>query len=335
MAFESDTLTPTRPAAAAPVSRLRLKRLLIQSLGISAFYGIVLIFFSIKAPSFLSGINAAGILAVAGALGLVAIGQTFVIIVGGFDLSVGGIVPLCAVVYGLTINAHGIVIATVLSLGVGCVAGVVNGIIVAKLNINALIGTLATLSVSGGLAYVVTDGLTESVTASGGGFWGENAFWLIQNGVLALAAVGIVGAAVLRYTTFGRSVFAIGGNREAAELAGIRCDLVKIEVYVLSGGCAAFGGILLTSQLLASAPNVGTDTTLNSIAAVVLGGASLAGGVGGVPGTIVGVLLLGTIANGLSLMQVASFYQTIITGGVLLLAVGFARIRETMLQVLR
>ncbi|MGH3276894.1 MAG: ABC transporter permease, partial [Streptosporangiaceae bacterium] len=299
MATHADPAPPPRPDVPFP-AQLRPRRLLIQSLGIGAFYGLVLIFFSIKAPSFMTGSNAAGILAVAAALGLVAIGQTFVIIVGGFDLSVGGVVPLCAVVYGLTINKHGIVLATVLTLAVGCVAGILNGIIVAKFNINALIGTLATLSVTGGLAYVVTDGLTESVTATSGGFWGDNAFWQIQNGVIALAGLALIATALLKYTTFGRSVYAIGGNREAAELAGIRCDLVKIEVYILSGCCAAFAGILLTSQLLASAPNVGTDTTLNSIAAVVLGGASLAGGVGGVPGTIVGVLLLGTIANGLS-----------------------------------
>ena len=142
--------------------------------------------------------------------------------------------------------------------------------------------------------------------------------------------LAVVGGLFLKFSVYGRSVYTIGGNREAAELAGLRVNAIAISGYVLSAACAAFGGAISASQLLASAPSIGTDTTLNSIAAVVLGGAALTGGVGGMSGTILGVLLLGTIADGLALLQVASFYQTVITGAVLLVAVGFSRARDVL-----
>jgi ribose/xylose/arabinose/galactoside ABC-type transport system permease subunit len=128
-------------------------------------------------------------------------------------------------------------------------------------------------------------------------------------------------------------IYSIGGNREASRLAGIRVDLITTSVYVISAGLSTFAGGMLAQQLLAGAPTVGANSALNSIAAVILGGASLSGGVGGIPGTIVGVLVLGTIANGMALMQVPSFYQQIATGAILLLAVGFGRLRAIFGQL--
>jgi len=143
--------------------------------------------------------------------------------------------------------------------------------------------------------------------------------------LLALAA-----AFLLRFTIFGRMVYAVGGNPEASRLAGIRVDLVVIAVYVLCAALASFAGVVVSSQLLAGSATVGADAALSSIAAVVLGGASLSGGIGGIGGTMIGVLILGTVANGMALLQVPSFYQQIATGGILLLGVGFARLREVL-----
>src|SRR5690606_33973226 len=137
-------------------------------------------------------------------------------------------------------------------------------------------------------------------------------------------------AALLRFSIFGRMIYAVGGNAEASRLAGIRTDRVIIGVYLLCGAFAALAGIVVSSQLLAGSATVGSDAALSSIAAVVLGGASLSGGVGGIAGTLIGVLILGTVANGMALLQVPAFYQQIATGLILLMGVGFARLREVL-----
>jgi ribose transport system permease protein len=318
-------------AASYRVPRPSSRRLLIELIGIGGFYAIVVAYFSIRIDGFLGADTAETILAGATVLGLVAVGQTFAIISGGFDLSVGGMVPLGAVLYGELLNSSGIGLALLLTVAAGVAVGLVNGVIVARMKINALIGTLAMLSVTGGVAFIVADGQTIPLTGAHAGLWGDPALLGLQTGTVAFVVVAVLATLVLRYTTYGRTVYTIGGNREAALLAGLNVDAVSVSVYALSGACAAFGGAVAASQLLASSPTIGTDTTLNSIAAVVLGGASLAGGVGGVPGTVLGVLLLGTTTVGLGLLQVASFYQTIVTGLVLLLAVMFGRLREVLL----
>jgi ribose/xylose/arabinose/galactoside ABC-type transport system permease subunit len=147
-------------------------------------------------------------------------------------------------------------------------------------------------------------------------------------GLAILIVLAVVAAAICRFTLFGRSLYSIGGNREASWLAGLRVDRVTILVYVISGTLAALAGVILTSQLLTGSTTVGTDSALTSIAAVVLGGGSLAGGVGTIGGTIVGVLILGVFQNGLQLMHVAPFYQQIATGAILLLAVAFSQLRQ-------
>lgn len=314
-----------------PARRATLRQMLVKSMGIGIFYVVVLVFFSAQIPNFLNGDNITGILSASAALGIVAIGQTYAIVSGGFDLSVGGVVPLAAVIYAKASETGSVAFAMGAALLAGCAVGVLNATIIAKMKINPLITTLGTLSVVGGLAYVVTDGLTVPLAAaSGASLWGDTAFWGIQYGVIGFVALAAVATFVLKFTVYGRAVYAVGGNTEAAELAGLRVQLIGGSVYVVCGACAAFAGVIMASQLLSAAPNVGVDTTLNSVAAVILGGAALAGGIGGVPGTVLGVLLLGTMANGLALLQVSSFYQTIATGGILLLAVAFARLREVL-----
>lgn len=318
-------------ATGAGTLRERVVRGVVQSLGIGVFYVVVLVYFSSRTQGFLSVDNLAGIAAVAAPLGIVAVGQTIAIISGGFDLSVGGVLPLGAVTFGAASTSMSLVPATLVAIAVGAVVGTGNGLVIERLGINPFICTLATLSVSGGLAYVVTDGVTEPISPDLG-LWGDTAFGQVQYGVLAFAGLALAAAVVLRWTTFGRAVYAVGGNREAAELAGLRVRSLTVGVYAISGLCAGFAGAVTASQLLAAAPNVGATVALDSVAAVIVGGAALFGGVGGVVGTVLGVLLLGTVANGLSLLQVPTFYQTMITGIILLLAVSFARLRDVLLS---
>jgi ribose transport system permease protein len=311
--------------------RRTLREVGVQALGIGAFYVFVFIFFSLQAQHFLEYSNFTAILANVAVLGIVSIGQAFAIISGGFDLSVSGTLPLGAVAYAYLINHEvSYLLATVLVVLLGAGVGVVNGFVVAQLGINPLITTLATLSIASGLAFTITGGLTLPFDNLDAGVWGDTAFKSIQYGVIALAILSVAGFIVLRYTVYGRALYAIGGNREASRLAGIRVNLVTASVYVVCGACASFAGVITASQLLAGSANVGFDANLRSITAVILGGAALTGGIGGIPGTLLGVLLLGTIANGMALMQVQTFYQQIATGCVLLLAVGFGRLRTLM-----
>jgi ribose transport system permease protein len=318
-------------AMARPMLRGQILDRSIQFLGIGTFYVVILIFFSFAEPNFLQYSNAINILSAVSVLGIVAVGQAIAIVSGGFDLSVSGTLPLGAVAYAAIVNRPtGVLEATLLVLLLGAAIGLGNGLIINKIGINPLITTLGTLSIGAGLAFVFTNGITTPLKDLNTGIWGNTAFAGITYDVIALVVIGIVSFLVLRYTTFGRAVYAIGGNREAARLAGIRVDLVSTVVYMISGALAAFAGEVVTSQLLAGSATVGGAAALSSIAAVILGGAALTGGEGGIVGTLLGVLILGTIADGMALMHVASFYQQIATGAVLLLAVGFGRLRQLL-----
>jgi len=317
------------PAARALHSRIVERG--VQVLGIGTFYLVILIFFSISAPNFAQYSNTINILSNVSVIGIIAIGQAICIISGGFDLSVSGTVPLGAVAYAAMVNRPMSVLeATLIVVGVGAAVGLANGVIITRLGINPLITTLGTLSIGAGLAFTFTNGLTTPLKDLSTGIWGSTAFAGITYDIVALLALSLVSFLVLRYTVFGRSVYAIGGNREAARLAGIRVDLISTIVYVISGSLGAFAGEIVTSQLLAGSATVGGNAALTSIAAVILGGAALTGGEGGIVGTLLGVLVLGTIADGMALMHVATFYQQVATGGVLLLAVGFGRLRQLL-----
>ncbi|KXF50346.1 hypothetical protein AXA44_20140 [Rhodococcus sp. SC4] len=300
----------------------------MQSLGISAFLVILIGVFSSLSPAFISSGNAIGILTGISFIGLVALGQTLVIIAGGFDLSVAGVAPLAAVVFAELVNAGTSVLLSILgAVLVGVLVGVINGVIVTKGKINPLITTLGMLSISGGLAFTLAEGQSIPIANLTAGFLADTDIGLVPNQVWLTGSAFVAITVVLRFTTYGRSLYALGGNREASWLAGMRVDAITISVYAFSGTLAAVGGVILASQLLAGDGNLGTTAALLSVAAVVLGGGSLKGGSGGALGTLAGVLVLGVLANGLTLLHVSAFYQQIVTGVVLLAAVGLSNLR--------
>lgn len=316
------------PAGGGRIRRMRDARL-VQSLGITGFLAVLIIVFTILTPRFPTSDNAIGILVSVAFIGMISLGQTLVIVAGGFDLSVAGVAPLSAVVFATQVNdGLAIPLAILAAVAVGALVGALNGLIITKGGINPLITTLGTLSITGGLAFTLVDGQSVPIDDFGAGFMAETSLVWVPNQVWLTALATVVLALVLRFTTYGRSLYAIGGNREASRLAGIRVDAVATSTYLLSGALAALGGVMLASQLLAGDGNLGTDAALLSVAAVVLGGGSLLGGAGGALGTAAGVLVLGILANGLTLLHVSTFYQQIATGLVLLLAVGFSRIRS-------
>lgn len=324
---------PVQPRTDAGITRTpdSMRRLLVQGLGLGTFFVLIIVYFSAASPVFFSYSNAINVLANAGVIGVVSIGQALAIISGGFDLSVGGTVPLAAVLYAvLTNHAVPIPLAMALAILSGSAVGLGNGIVITKVGINPLITTLGTLSIAIGLAFTVTNGLTTPFSNQSAAFLSNTTIGDVPYYVIALIVLAVAFHFVLRNTTYGRRLYATGGNREASRLAGIRVDMISVSVYVLSGSLAAFGGVVVASQLYAGSATVGSDATLLSVAAVILGGASLTGGVGGIPGTMLGVLVLGTISNGMALMAVPPFYQQIATGSLLLLAVGFGRLRAAL-----
>lgn len=300
---------------------------------------ILLIYFSIVADSFLS-VNTALLIGKHVALyGIIAIGMTYVIITGGIDLSVGSIVGLTGmfagglIQNGLTIDSLGytlyfnIPIIVLLTVLLGALIGLVNGVIITKFNVAPFIATLGTMYVARGFANILSNGATysdlkgyEGLGNTGFSFFGSRIFD-IPVGLIILVILAIIFSILLKKTAFGWHVFAIGGNEKAAKLSGVKVNKVKILVYMISGICAAIVGIIATSQLAASHPATGNTWEMNAIAAAVLGGTSMSGGIGTVGGTIVGAFVIGVINDGMVMCGVSEFWQMVIKGSVIVLAV--------------
>lgn len=299
----------------------------------------VLVFFSLAAPNFLSTANLILMSKHVALNALLAIGMTFVIITGGIDLSVGSIVGLCGMVagglilngidlgFGYTVffNVPEIILIT-LAVGVGI--GIINGLLITKLNVAPFIATLGTLYVMRGLALLSSDGATfanlvgrEEYGTTGFAVLGAGSFLGLPLTIWILIAVALAAAYIAGKTPLGRHIFAVGGNERAAGLSGIRVNRVKMFVYMFSGFCAALVGLIISSQLMASHPATGETFELNAIAAAVLGGTSMSGGRGTIGGTIIGAFVIGILSDGLVMMGVSSFWQTVIKGVVIIAAV--------------
>ncbi|HQU68080.1 MAG TPA: ABC transporter permease [Albidovulum sp.] len=300
---------------------------------------LVLAFFSVMAPNFLTAANAVIVSKHVALNAFLAIGMTFVIITGGIDLSVGSIVGLCAMVagwlvlngvdtglgYTIWFNTYEIVLLT-LAVGVG--VGLVNGLLITRLNVAPFIATLGTLYIARGAALLSSGGRTFP-NLSGSEEFGTASFPFIGTGSFAglpvmvwlLVAVALAAHYVSRRTPLGRHIYAVGGNERGAALSGVKVNRVKVFVYMFSGFCAALVGIIIASQLQAAHPATGETFELNAIAAAVLGGTSMSGGRGRIGGTIVGAFVIGILSDGLIMMGVSSFWQTVIKGVVIVLAV--------------
>ncbi|MFD1040430.1 ribose ABC transporter permease [Virgibacillus byunsanensis] len=255
---------------------------------------------------------------------LIAFGMTFVILTAGIDLSVGSILALgSALTAGLLTSGMDPMLAVFVGLLIGLALGAVNGLIITKGKVAPFIATLATMTIYRGVTLVYTDG--RPITGLSDSF----SFEMIGKGyvfgvpfpAVLMIVIFLILFFVLRSTVFGRQVYAVGGNEEASTLSGIKADRVKIWVYSLTGMLSVLAGIIITSRLNSAQPTAGSMYELDAIAAVVIGGTSLAGGRGRIVGTLIGALIIGVIDNGLNLLNVSSFYQQIVKGSVIVLAV--------------
>jgi ribose transport system permease protein len=279
---------------------------------------------AILSPDFLTLSNLMNILNQVSLNGLVAVGMTFVIMTGGIDLSVGSIlalsgVLLAAMLKGGTPNF----IAIIAALALGTLFGLANGVSVARFRLQPFIATMAFMTMFRGATFVFTKGRPITGLGDSGLFAsiGRGDIGGIPwSGLLLLASLG-AGIFVLSRTVYGKGVYAVGGNAEAARLSGLTVRTTQASVYAISGFFAALAGVVLTSRLDSAQPLAGQGYELDAIAAVVLGGTSLSGGRGFMIGTLVGTLIIGVLNNGLNLLEVSSFYQQIVKGAVILLAV--------------
>lgn len=289
-----------------------------------SFIGLVILCLVISfiTPRFLTVSNILNILTQVSVNAIIAIGMCFVILTGGIDLSVGSIVAIAgAVAAALVSKGVNVGLAVVITLVIGAVIGLINGITIAKGKIQAFIATLATMTVFRGVTYVFTDGNPISGLESNFTVIGNGRLVGIPFPVIIILVVVLAAWYVLTQTRYGRYVYAVGGNEDSARLSGINTDKIKSLVYVLSGITAALSGIVVTSRIGSASPNAGMSFELDAIAAVVLGGTSLTGGEGTIIGTIIGAMIIGVLNNGLNLMNVSPFYQSVVKGIVILIAV--------------
>jgi ribose transport system permease protein len=279
--------------------------------------------FTLGSDRFLTPSNLMNIAVQTSIIAIIAIGMTFVILTAGIDLSVGSVVALCgALAAGLAVRQElGTFTGIGLALLAGAAVGVINGLLVVRGKMPPFVATLSTLAIARGLTLVYTEGRPISGIDERFTFLGSGEILGIATPVIILAIVFVIAYIVLRSTRFGNYVYATGGNEEVSRLAGVRTSIITLSVYIISGFLAALGGVLLVARLWSAQPNAAVGLELDAIAAPVLGGVSLFGGVGNVTGALVGAFILGILSNGLNLMGVPSFWQQVIKGVVLILAV--------------
>ncbi|MCL4423547.1 MAG: ABC transporter permease, partial [Actinobacteria bacterium] len=265
--------------------------------------------------------NARNILTTNAPIGFICIGMTFIIIGGSFDLSVGGTYALGAVVGALVANHMGTTTGIALVLAVGVTAGAVNGLLVGVLRMNSFIVTLGTGSVFSALAYIVSRDQSIQVTTSGFGALGHGTWIGVPVLIWLLIGMFVLGWAVLHFSVYGYNLYAIGGNPEAAHLAGIRVEAIRASTFVLVGALAALGGLAFTSELGVGQADVGSTVALDAIAIVVIGGSAMLGGEGGVGRTAIGFLLIAVLVDLFDLLALNSSIQLLVKGAVLVIAV--------------
>ncbi|WP_199240915.1 ABC transporter permease [Naasia lichenicola] len=292
-----------------------------------AIFIVMLIALAVFVPAFYQPANLLNVARQSSIVGVVAIGMTFVILTGGIDLSVGSILALSGVTMAILINqgmVPGLAIVVALLVGVG--AGLLNGLIVAVLKIQPFIATLATMVAITGLALRVTNGGPQAFNNIGDlfNFLGSGQVLGLPGPFLVFLIVAAIGVLVLRYLSFGRFLYAIGGSSEAARLSGVPTTRTLLLAYAVSGVTAALAGVMTASRLGVGAPTAGGLANLDAITAVVIGGTSLMGGVGGALGTVFGAVLLAVLSNLMNLIGISPFDQQIVKGVVIVLAVLFA-----------
>jgi erythritol transport system permease protein len=315
-----------------------LGRLLLEG---RAFFALIVIIavFSFLSPYYFSTANFLTMSSHVAIFGILAVGMLLVILNGGIDLSVGSTLGLSGCVagflmQGVTLKLLGVIlyppvwVVALLACALGALVGLINGVLIARFKVPAFVATLGVMYMVRGVALLMTNGLTYNnlggkpeLGNTGFDWLGFNRLFGVPLGVLVLIVIAFLASLMLNRSAFGRWLYASGGNERAAELSGVPVKTVQITVYVLSGICAAIAGLILSSQLTSAGPTAGTSYELTAIAAVVIGGAALTGGRGNIRGTLLGAFVIGFLSDGLVIIGISSYWQTVFTGAVIVLAV--------------
>ncbi|NRP20774.1 Ribose import permease protein RbsC [Ensifer adhaerens] len=297
-------------------------RALKQYGGILLSLVMLCVIFSFLNPRFMSVVNFMNILQQVAVIAIAAFGMTWVILLGEIDLSVGSIIAVAGMV-GAQCFAFGLGFGTALAVTIvaGALMGMLNGVLTAKLLLPSFIVTVATMGIYRGLVSLPTNGAPAMIDNSTWTSIGTESFLGLPIIIWVVAVLFVINQIVLSKTSFGRRAYLTGGNREAAIYSGIKVDRLKIIIFMISGVMAAISGVLLSSRLFSAQTNAGMSYELDAIAAAVLGGTSLAGGVGTMVGTLIGALIIGVMNNGMNMLSVPYFYQLIVKGLVILIAV--------------
>ncbi|MDD3365750.1 MAG: L-arabinose ABC transporter permease AraH [Sphaerochaetaceae bacterium] len=304
-------------------------RYLWDNSGMLLIFIVLVILLSIFVPYFFTWRNMVGLGLSVSMVGMVACTMVFCLASGAFDLSVENIIAFSGVSAAMIINMTGSVVLGVLGgiIG-GGIFGLLNGIIIAKAGINALITTLAMSQIIRGLAFIVSRGSAVGIMNENFFSLGNGQILSIPNPIWITIICFVIFGVLLNKTTYGKNTLAIGGNVEAARLAGIAVDKVRIAIFTLQGLMAGFAGVVLASRMTSGQPNTSVGFSLDVISACVLGGVSLSGGIAPIQGAIVGVLIMGTVQNAMNLMNIPTFYQYVVRGMILLIAVLMDRFKE-------
>ena len=321
---------------------------LISRLAPLIFLIVLVIVFGIKQPRFLSTLNLLNVLRQVSITGLIAIGMTYVILTAGIDLSVGSLLALAGVVAAAVAKGgtgtwlqssagnqgYGITLAALAAIGVGLAGGLIQGTAITRLGVPPFVVTLGGMSAFRGATLLFSGGGPISGFSKSYRYWGQGKVW----GDIPIPALIFLGFALLahialRYTRYGRHIYAVGANPEAARLSGLNVNMITMSVYVIVGFFCGLAGFVLSARLNSAEAVAGNGYELTVIASVVIGGTSLFGGEGGIPGTVIGALLIGVLTNGLVLMNVSSYIQQIIIGGIIVLAVAFDRFIKSKRRV--
>lgn len=296
---------------------------IIRRLSVLGILLLICLVFALGSEEFLTASNLINVALQTSIIAIVAIGMSFVIFTAGIDLSVGSVMALSgALAAGVAVRfGMDTYIGISIGLAAGVIIGAINGLLIIKGGIPPFVATLSMLAIARGLTLVYTEGRPIAGLDERFIYWGTGQILGIPLPVIIMIVIAIIAHIVTRYTPFGLHVYSTGGNEETTRLAGISPDRIKMAVYMISGFLAALGGILLTARLWSAQPNAAVGWELDAIAAPVLGGTSLFGGVGSIGGTVIGAFIIGVLSNGLNLMGVPSYYQQVIKGLVLILAV--------------
>lgn len=338
----SQTKTADAPAGTGRPSRgLDIPALLLEGRAFIALI-VIIVIFSFLSPNYFSVNNLLTMSAHVAVYAILAVGMLLVILNGGIDLSVGSTVGLAGVVAGFLMQGVTIGGATlypavwvcaVCAIAVGAFVGWINGTLVSRFGVAPFVATLGTLYVVRGAALLITGGLTypnlrgdPALGNTGFDALGFNRILGIPTGVLVMVVIALLGSFLLNRTSFGRWLYASGGNARAAELSGIPVKKVQVRIYVASGVCAAIAGVIIASELTSANPTAGTSFELTAIAAVVIGGAALSGGRGNIRGTLLGAFVIGFLSDGLVIIGVSEYWQMVFKGAVIVVAVMLNRV---------